>query len=213
MQSNEERLALITGRPVESSEAGEGPGETERPVRPALPCARAPQQGPQADSRVGEVGDAGDPPLELLTRDVGAGGSDPAALLSSLVGGGGGGQEQGSPPVQFSLLLWPLLALVVRLTLDTEYSSYLSHSALLPFPLAVTGLLLTGHLSLANLNSTSLLSAALMLCGLSQTKVTALTRALHLSSILANSFALYIFSFVLAHVFVELVIDSQLLQG
>merc|ERR1712083_531811 len=148
-----------------------------------------------------------DPPLELLTRDpLGPRGSPgpESDILSNLLGGTTSPVEN---PVRFSHALWLFLALAVRLILETEYKFYIGESGVLPF-LLLPLLMVSGHLHLPSLRSTSLLTAALMLCGVDQAKVALLTRGLHLSSILLQCLSVYLFSFLVCHIIVVYIIDS-----
>ena len=116
---------------------------------------------------------AEDPPLETLTRDSGllAGpgpglGGPEGDLLSSLLGGGGGqpGGAAGSSAAAGSAgtntdVVWVLLAVVVRLALDTEYAALISSSALLPFALTLSLLYTLGWAVPHTSTVSSLLSA------------------------------------------------------
>merc|ERR1712083_1282126 len=149
-----------------------------------------------------------DPPLELLTRDpLGPRGSPgpESDILSNLLGGTTSPVEN---PVRFSHALWLFLALAVRLILETEYKFYIGESGVLPFLLLLPLLMVSGHLHLASLRSTSLLTAALMLCGVDQAKVALLTRGLHLSSVLLQCLSVYLLSFLVCHIIVVYIIDS-----
>ena len=120
---------------------------------------------------------AEDPPLETLTRDSGllAGpgpglGAPEGDLLSSLLGGGGGqpGGAAGSSTAAGSAgtntdVVWVLLAVVVRLALDTEYAALISSSALLPFALTLSLLYTLGWAVPHTSTVSSLLSAGNML--------------------------------------------------
>jgi len=193
MQSPEERLAKITGQPV---------AEVVADV----------QAGAQVQHTGG--GHTEDPPLEMLTRDP----QPEVDLLSGLLGaggaGGGGGGGGGAPqqnPVRFSQAVWFFLALAVRLLLETEYKVYIMESGVLPFLLLLPVMMVTGHLHLPSLRSASLLTAALMLCGVDQAKVAALTRTLHLGSILVHCLSVYLFSFLLSHILIIYVVDTLVL--
>jgi len=200
MMSPEERLAMITGRPVSAPSAADvvDPVPSQIDSVPVSPSLR--------DSS-NQAGD--DPPLENLTRDTlpaetpGMEGD----LLSSLLGG----QASSTPvvdPVQFSHCVWPLLALAVRLLLETDFSWILADNMIAPFFLTVIVLMTTGYLSLANLQTTSLLTAALMLCGVDQRKVVLLTQILHCGRILFQCFSAYLFSFLLCHAVLVYIVDQ-----
>ena len=147
MQSPEERLAIITGRPVESS--------TDTVV----------------DSLSSSVGTtvgtmtADDPPLETLTRDsrpdrlLGQGSSSAETdLLSSLLGSGGeaGGADTkpGETKSQLTDVVWVILALLVRIILDTEYSAFIGHNIFLPFALSLSVMMSLGYINIALNTST-----------------------------------------------------------
>jgi len=193
MLSPEERLARITGQPVGSVITADEMGTVE------VGGSRSQSTAPIASD---------DPPLELLTRDPLAPRGSPGPesdLLSNLLGGANAPVEN---PVRFSHALWPLLALAVRLILETEYKFYIGESGVLPFLLLLPLLMVSGHLHLPSLRSTSLLSAALMLLGVDQAKIALLTRGLHLGSILLQCLSVYLFSFLVCHIIVVHIIDS-----
>ena len=158
MQSPEERLAKITGRPVEPALAT----SSDLTSPPALPVsAGCPSVGTMT---------AEDPPLETLTREqrpaslLRQGSSQEADLLSSLLGSSG---AEGSDPrqadtkTQLTDLVWVLLAVVVRLLLDTEYSAFIGHNIFLPFALSLSLMMSLGYinLSLATSTGSTILSA------------------------------------------------------
>ena len=142
MQSPEERLALITGRPVE---------------RGVLPV-----EAVEAVGTVGTVGTmtAEDPPLETLTRDTRPGpgsGSPETDLLSSLLGSAGevsADTKPGETKSQLADLVWVMLAIVVRITLDTEYSFVIGHNIFLPFALSLSVMMSLGYINLSLNTST-----------------------------------------------------------
>merc|ERR1712034_76253 len=113
MMSPEERLAKITGRPVES----------ESPVSEVVSSGGttpAPADAPSASiSPAAHVED--DPPLEHLTRDPFT--ADTPTMEGEFLTNMLGGQASSSPPsdpVKFSHSIWLFLALAVRLLLQTE---------------------------------------------------------------------------------------------
>ena len=140
LQSPEERLALITGRPVE------------------------------AESRERES-TAEDPPLELLTRGTqaggqggGQGGCQGADLLANLLAGTeaasqAGGHQLPGDSQQVSGLVWVMLGLLVRITLETEYSGLIGHNVFLPFALTLSLLISLGHVNITPSTSSTILSA------------------------------------------------------
>merc|ERR1719458_1336739 len=187
MLSPEERLARITGQPVGEVVTADEVGTAEVV---SIGSSRSHNNAATAIA-------SDDPPLELLTRDpLGPRGSPgpESDILSNLLGGATSPVEN---PVRFSQALWLFLALAVRLILETEYKFYIGESGVLPFLLLLPLLMVSGHLHLPSLRSTSLLTAALMLCGVDQAKVALLTRGLHLGSILLQCLSVYLFSFLL----------------
>ena len=125
---------------------------------------------------------AEDPPLETLTRDptrgsfsniLPQGAGSEGDLLSSLLGGGGlpgelgGGQGQAGagaaqPPAPTSGgvdIVWVMLALVVRLVLDTEYASFVGHNCVLSYILTLALMYNLGYVSASASTVSSLLSA------------------------------------------------------
>ena len=123
---------------------------------------------------------ADDPPLETLTRDptrgpfsnaLPQGAGSEGDLLSSLLGGGGlpgelgGGQGQGGaaqPPAPATGgvdIIWVMLALVVRLVLDTEYAGLIGHNCVLPYTLTLGLMYNLGYVSSSASTVSSLLSA------------------------------------------------------
>ena len=153
MQSPEERLAKITGRPVESVPVSVAVSETTSP--PALPVSAG---CPSVGTMTAEV-----PPLETLTRDqrpgslLRQGSSQEADLLSSLLGGGAEGSadpRQADTRTQLTDLVWVLLAVVVRLLLDTEYSAFIGHNIFLPFALSLSLVMSLGYINISLSTST-----------------------------------------------------------
>ena len=137
LQSPEERLALITGRPVE---------ETRESVTSST---------------------AEDPPLETLTREVRPPGLAPTSsvegnVLASLLGGETSSEAAGlqSPAsCELSDWVWVMLGLVVRITLETEYSVVIGHNVFIPFALTVSLCCSLGFLKVAPSTSSTILSA------------------------------------------------------
>jgi len=214
MQSPEERLAKITGRLIEE-ETGDRIQETnenrqidvqENDILVPRPIVTSTTPTTECD----------DPPLEHLTRDESmitndnlypmSGGRDTDVLSNLLSPGTSSVPSQ--PCVRYSNILWLLLAVVVRLMMDTEYSVWLADSVILPFLMVLSGLIITKYLDLSNLQSTSLLTAVLVLCGISQARVSLLTRMLHFLSIVTQSFSIYLCCFIVSHVLLEQIIDQ-----
>ena len=152
MMSPEERLAKITGRPVESvSPVSEG--VSSGVITPAPGDAPPPNISSSAP-----VED--DPPLEHLTRDPFT--ADTPTMEGEFLTNMLGGQSGSSPPsdpVKFSHSIWLFLALAVRLLLETEFSWILGNNMVAPFIMMVSVLVTTGYLSITNLQTTSLLTA------------------------------------------------------
>ena len=142
MQSPEERLAKITGRPVECVE----------------PDTRSPA-GPSVGTMTAE-----DPPLETLTRDttrpntlMRQGSGPEVDLLSNLLGSGVEGSAETKPAetrTQLTDLVWVLLAVVVRVVLDTEYSAFIGHNIFLPFALNLSLMMSLGYINISLSTST-----------------------------------------------------------
>ena len=153
MQSPEERLALITGRPVEAVEAVE-----------ALEADT--KTGVEGQPSVGTVGTmtADDPPLETLTRDSRpdrllrqGSASGETDLLTSLLAGGGEASadtKQGETKSQLTDVVWVMLALLVRMILDTEYSAFIGHNIFLPFALTLSVMMSLGYINISLNTST-----------------------------------------------------------
>ena len=152
MQSPEERLALITGRPLQA--------DTNTSPLPVT------VEAVEAVEAVGTVGTmtAEDPPLETLTRDIRPEGrlrpgssSAETDLLSSLLVSGGevsADTKPGETQSQLASLVWVMLALVVRITLETEYSFVIGHNIFLPFALSLSVMMSLGYINLSLNTST-----------------------------------------------------------
>ena len=144
MQSPEERLAIITGRPVE-------PGGTNTVETPPSP----PSVGTMT---------ADDPPLETLTRDsrpdrlLRQGSSSAETdLLSNLLGSGGeagADSKPGETKTQLTDVVWVILALLVRIILDSEYSVVIGHNIFLPFALNLSVMMSLGYINISLNTST-----------------------------------------------------------
>ena len=162
MQSPEERLALITGRPLQA--------DTNTSPLPVTV---------EAVEAVGTVGTmtAEDPPLETLTRDIRPEGrlrpgssSAETDLLSSLLVSGGevsADTKPGETQSQLASLVWVMLALVVRITLETEYSFVIGHNIFLPFALSLSVMMSLGYINLSlntSTGSTILSAGRYLLC-------------------------------------------------
>jgi len=222
MMSPEERLAKITGRPVSSS----SPVGEEAPS--SLTGVASSSSSDQISTCTSTV-QAEDPPLETLTRDptrgsfsniLPQGAGSEGDLLSSLLGGGGlpgelgGGQggagaAQPPPPATGGVdIIWVMLALVVRLVLDTEYASLIGHNCVLPYILTLGLMYNLGYVSSSASTVSSLLSAALMLCGVQAKVVGYLTKTLSIVQLVVHTFSLYLFTFFISHVVIVAVIDK-----
>ena len=151
MMSPEERLAKITGRPVEE-------------VSPILDVVTSGESISTTDVPSVTVSSStqsvDDPPLEHLTRDPFTADTPTmeGEFLTNMLGGQAGSSPP-SDPVKYSQSIWLYLALAVRLLLETQYSRILGNNMLAPFIVMVSILMTTGYLSLANLQTTSLLTA------------------------------------------------------
>ena len=149
MQSPEERLAIITGRPVEAVEVVEADTSTV-----------------EGQASVGSVGTmtAEDPPLETLTREGRpdrllrqGSASGETDLLTSLLAGGGEASadtKQGETKSQLTDVVWVMLALLVRMVLDTEYSALIGHNIFLPFALSLSAMMSLGYINISLNTST-----------------------------------------------------------
>ena len=213
MMSPEERLAKITGRPVEpvalmSDVVSSGGTVPPAEVAPA-------------------VREEDDPPLENLTRDPFT--ADTPTMEGEFLTNILGGQANTTPvsdPVQFSQSVWVFLAVAVRLLLETEFSWVVGHNMVGPFIVMISILITTRYLDIASLNTSSLLTAgksqtgvsfsriltflftALMLCGVDQRKVALLTKLIHFCRILVQSFSSYLFTFLVCHAVLVHVVDQ-----
>jgi len=149
MMSPEERLAKITGRPVESISPVSGL-ESAPPTELSLPVAIA-----------NTVVVEDDPPLENLIRDPFTDDNPTMEgdFLNNILGGQAGTSSTPSDPVKFSQSVWLFLAVAVRLLLETEFSWAVGNNMVAPFIVMTTTLMTTGYLDIANLQASSLLSA------------------------------------------------------
>merc|ERR1719500_1961861 len=167
MMSPEERLARITGRPV---------SQTSPPVEsPPLSDSFDMPPSSSADSLsvATSTSVADDPPL--------------AGLM------GARSQDRGRTESQRGHnldIVWVLLAVAVRLVLDTEYSGLIGDNILLPFTLSLASLYMLGYVAPTGSTVSSLLSAALMLCGVQARLVGHLTRTLSLGQMFIHTFSL-----------------------
>ena len=150
MMSPEERLAKITGRPVEE-------------VSPILDVVTSGESISTTDVPSVTVSSStqsvDDPPLEHLTRDPFTADTPTmeGEFLTNMLGGQAGSSPP-SDPVKYSQSIWLYLALAVRLLLETQYSWILGNNMLAPFIVMVSILMTTGYLSFANLQTYSLLT-------------------------------------------------------
>ena len=151
MMSPEERLAKITGRPVEEvSPIFDVVPSSESISTPDVPSVTVSSSTQSVD----------DPPLEHLTRDPFTADTPTmeGEFLTNMLGGQAGSSPP-SDPVKYSQSIWLYLALAVRLLLETQYSWILGNNMVAPFIVMVSILMTTGYLRLANLQTTSLLTA------------------------------------------------------
>ena len=147
MMSPEERLAKITGLPVEA----------------VAPCCSdvvfRGESNSASEVLPQNISHNDDPPLEHLTRDPFT--SDTSTMegefLTNMLGGQGASPP--SDPVKYSQSVWLYLALAVRLMLETQYSWILGNNMVAPFVVMISVLMTTGYLSIANLATSSLLTA------------------------------------------------------
>ena len=229
--SPEERLAKITGRPVSS-----GPSlDNDAYSAPVM----SPQSHVSTNTTPGGGGGAEDPPLETLSREdtplagllTGAGaGNGGADMLSSLLGGGQAGQHTNTAgpaagQLQLNDVIWVMLAIVVRLILDTEWSHYIANNCVLPFLLTLVSLYVLSFVRPQPSTASSLLSAgetksylntlnlsflvsALMLCGVKANIVGHLTKSLSFLQLFLRTFSLYLFTFFTTHVIITVLIDN-----
>ena len=123
MMSPEERLAKITGRPVEAvPDVGVSTAESSNTApESSSPSTHTP---PAVE----------DPPLEHLTRDPFSSDSPnlEGEFLTNMLAGQGYSPPP-SDPVKYSQSIWLYLALAVRLMLETQYSWILGQNMLAPF--------------------------------------------------------------------------------
>jgi len=197
MMSPEERLAKITGRPVES-------------ISPVSYLETAPTEEISAPPANPFTAVEDDPPLENLIRDplTDETPTIEGDFLSNILGGQASTSSPSSDPVKFSQSVWLFLAMSVRLLLETEFSWAIGNNMVAPFIVMTTTLMTTGYLDMANLQASSLLSAALLLCGVDQRKVTLFTKLLHCSRIVLHSFSIYLAVFLLTHAGMVHIVDQ-----
>ena len=162
MQSPEERLAIITGRPVEAVD----------PVEPATNTVETPSSAASVGTMT-----ADDPPLETLTRDSRpdrllrqGSASAETDLLANLLGSGGeagADTKPGETKSQLTDVMWVMLALLVRIILDTEYSVVIGHNIFLPFALSLSVMMSLGYINISLNTSTgsTILSAGRKIFG------------------------------------------------
>jgi len=226
MMSPEERLAKITGRPVSSMS----------PTNESLPSSNLTTESTMTStnhedgSLSGSSLQVDDPPLETLTRDVShqtrdsfsnflpQGSGQECDLLSQLLGAAGGPQAaagqggQGAPAegqqvTSVTDIVWVMLALAVRLILDTEFSVYIGDNCVLPYLLTLSLLYTLGYVQAGSSTVSSLLSAALMLCGVKAKLVGNLTKTLSFVQLLVRTLSLYLFTFFISHIIIIAVVD------
>merc|ERR1711874_28420 len=161
-----------------------------------------------------------DPPLEALERDPfslaggdlssNANGMDINNMLGNLMSGSNNTTTTSGVVYQVRVYhyLWVCLAVFVRLLLGSSNSHLVGDNVVVPFLLAVTGLLITGATDLRGLQSASLITAVFVLCGVGANKVALLTRFLHGGRLLVMCFSIYIFSFIVTHLALDLMGQS-----
>jgi len=213
LQNSDERMAKITGQPVKVS----SDPKTEDLLNghdlvnnlDNLISDNVHQRLPLTET-------VPDPPLEVLERDFlppleresPSGEGLDMNLLASLMTGNSAESSAAKPQVAVYHLLWVCLAVLVRLVLGSSHSFLLGDNMVIPFLLAVTGLIVTGLVDLRALQSASLVTAALVLCGVKAEKVALLTRVLHGMRLLGMCFSIYLFTFVLTHFFMEELVQT-----
>jgi len=225
MMSPEERLAKITGRPVSSTS----------PTNESLPSSNFTTESTMTSTNQdGSLSrnslQVDDPPLETLTRDVShqtrdsfsnflpQGSGQESDLLSQLLGAAGGPQAaagqggQGAPAegqqvTSVTDIVWVMLALAVRLILDTEFSVYIGDNCVMPYLLTLSLLYTLGYVQAGSSTVSSLLSAALMLCGVKAKLVGNLTKTLSFVQLLVRTLSLYLFTFFISHIIIIAVVD------
>lgn len=202
LEQGEERLARITGQPV-----GSGPRVSldlpnlsyyEMPSSSGSDLQQYSPTEAATDNFRWLAGE--DPPLEQLVR--------PEHVPTA-------GPDTPSPPPpvarsnQCSHLVWVSLAILSYLILQTSSAHYLSNSAILPFLLTFFSLCVSGHISLQSSSAaSSLISAALMLCGLNPKVVSFLLSSLATVRSLSSCFAVYLLSLILTHVVWEAILKQ-----
>jgi len=232
MQSSEERLSKITGQPVSASSAGSTPGQpvsassAGSSLEVELPPTLSGQLPPVLSANGGlpplfdSVPDplatdpVPDPPLEDLQRDpfsqsndLDAGGLD-VNMFNSLMMGNSTGSAGVKPEIKVYTVLWVILAVCTRLILQSPYSHLVGDNMIVPFFLLLKGLIITRVVDVRNLQSSSLITAALVLCGVKQERVALLTQFLHASRLLVYCFFIYLFSFIVIHLIIETYLES-----
>jgi len=226
MMSPEERLAKITGRPVSST----SPTSENLPSSSLTPESTMTSTNEDHGSLSRSPVQVDDPPLEPLTRDVShqtrdsfsnflpQGSGQESDLLSQLLGatGGTGGTQtgagqsasaEGQHVTSVTDIVWVMLALAVRLILDTEFSVYIGDNIVLPYLLTLSLLYTLGYVQAGSSTVSSLLSAALMLCGVKAKLVGNLTKTLSFVQLLVRTLSLYLFTFFISHIIIIAVVD------
>jgi len=156
-----------------------------------------------------------DPPLEDLQRDpfsasadLDGGGLLDANMFNSLMMGNSAGSAGVKPEVKVYTVLWVIVAVCARIILQSPYSHLVGDNMIVPFFLLLTGLVVTRVVDVRNLQSSSLITAALVLCGVKQERVALLTQFLHASRLLVYCFFIYLFSFIVVHLMIETYLES-----
>merc|ERR1712098_278233 len=136
--------------------------------------------------------------------------------LSQLLGatwGTGGAQTgqsasaEGQHVTSVTDIVWVMLALAVRLILDTEFSVYIGDNIVMEYLLTLSLLSPLGYVQASSSTVSSLLSAALMLCGVKAKLVGNLTKTLSFVQLLVRTLSLYLFTFFISHIIIIAVVD------
>jgi len=212
MQTSEERLSKITGQPVSASSAGTPSPDPASPM--PSPNGRAPPLFDSPPNPLLPLDPVPDPPLEDLERDPFSqnrdldGGMD-ANMFNNLMMGNSAGGAGVKSEVKVYTVVWVILAACTRLLLQSPYSHLVADNIVVPFLLLLTGLILTRVVDLRNLQSSSLITAALVLCGVKADRVALLTQFLHASRLLVYCFSIYLFSFIGVHLIIENYLEAN----
>jgi len=185
MESAEDRLARITGQPASSrSDASFGSPVSSLLSSPGSPVFSDDSLTTEPFGSVSPLNrDATDPPLENLSR-------------SPLRDAGAGPRVE--PVIPCSNLVWVAQAAVTVAFLKFGYGDYIGNSVFPMFILLVITLLAIRRLSFSS-TAGGLISAALMLCGLSPKLVQTFIQSFEVMTGAWRYLALYLTSFILLH--------------